>query len=67
MRHYIINKLKDLGYQIRETEITEEDVMMSDEVFISNATRGIAWVECFGDRHYDFRTTYKIHADLFGV
>lgn len=67
MRHYIIHKLKDLGYNIRETEITEEDVLISDEVFISNATRGIAWVECFGDKHYDFRTTYKIHADLFGV
>jgi branched-chain amino acid aminotransferase len=67
MRHYIIHKLKDLGYQIRETEITEEDVLAADEMFISNATRGIAWVECYGEKHFHFSTTYKIHADLFGV
>lgn len=67
MRHYIIDKLKTLGYNIREQEVLEEDLYMADEVFISNATRGIAWIESYGEKHFNFSMTYKIHTELFGV
>lgn len=67
MRQYIINKLRDLGYVVRETEISEEDLFAADEVFISNATRGISWIENYGEKHFSFSKTYKIHADLFGM
>lgn len=67
MRQYIIQKLKHLGYIIREQEVSEEDLLMADEVFISNATRGITWVESYKDSHYNFSTTYKLHAELFGL
>lgn len=67
MRQYIINKLRDLGYVVRETEISEDDIYSADEVFISNATRGIAWIENYGEKHFGFSKTYKIHADLFGM
>lgn len=67
MRQYIIQKLKHLGYAIKETEITEDDLMASDEIFISNATRGIAWIESYKEKNYDFKSTYKLHAELFGI
>lgn len=67
MRHYIIQKLKQLGYKVTETAVTEEDVLSADELFLSNATRGISWVESYKEQHYGFSKVYKIHADLFGL
>lgn len=67
MRQYIIGKLKDLGYKVRETEIAEEDLLSAEEVFVCNATRGISWIENYGERHYGFTKTYKLHAELFGI
>lgn len=67
MRQYVIQKLKNLGYSVKEQEVSEEELLMADEVFISNATRGIAWVESYKEKNYTFNTTYKIHADLFGI
>lgn len=67
MRQHIIEKLRNLGYKVRETEIEEQDLMAAEEVFICNATRGIQWVENFKEQHYGFSQIYKIHAELFGV
>lgn len=67
MRQYVLDKLRNLGYPIRETIITESDLEYADEIFISNATRGIAWIESYKDKNYGFSQTYKIHADLFGI
>lgn len=66
MRQYIITKLRNLGYTIKEQEITEADLMAADEIFICNATRGLVWIESYQDKYYGFSSTYKIHADLFG-
>ncbi|MCC6818666.1 MAG: aminotransferase class IV [Bacteroidia bacterium] len=67
MRHFIIEKLKHLGYIIKEAEVSVDDLIYADEVFISNATRGITWIESFGNKNYDFKMTYKLHAELFGI
>jgi branched-subunit amino acid aminotransferase/4-amino-4-deoxychorismate lyase len=67
MRHFILNKLKSLGCVVRETVITEEDLLNADEVFLTNATRGMTWVENYKESHYAFTRTYKIHADMFGI
>lgn len=67
MRQYILQNLKRLGYKVRETSITEDDLLQADEAFICNATRGIAWIESYKEKNYGFTGTYKIHADLFGV
>ncbi len=67
MRHYIIHKLRNLGCVVRETAITEEDLLNAEEVFLTNATRGMVWVESYKGSHYAFAKTYKIHADMFGI
>jgi len=67
MRHFILNKLRNLGCIIKETAISEDDLLNADEVFITNATRGITWVESYKGRNYAFSKTYKIHADMFGI
>lgn len=67
MRAHVIKKLKDLGYKVKETVVTEDDLLYADEAFITNATRGISWIENYGEKHFDFKTIYKIHADVFGV
>jgi branched-chain amino acid aminotransferase len=67
MRQYVLDKLRNLGYSIKETVLTESDLEYADEIFISNATRGIAWIESYKNKNYSFSQTYKIHADLFGI
>jgi branched-chain amino acid aminotransferase len=67
MRHFIVNKLRNLGCVVRETALTEEDLLQADEVFLTNATRGMTWVENYKDSHYTFAKTYKIHADMYGI
>lgn len=67
MRQFIINKLRNLGYTVKENPITEYELEQADEVFLTNATRGITWVESYKESHYSFDRVYKMHADLFGV
>jgi branched-chain amino acid aminotransferase len=67
MRHFIINKLRNLGCVTREIPISEEDLLNADEVFLTNATRGMVWVESYKDSNYAFSKTYKIHADMFAI
>jgi branched-chain amino acid aminotransferase len=67
MRHFILDKLRKLGYRVLETVVTEDDLLEAEEVFISNATRGISWVESYHDKHYGFSKIYKLHAELFGI
>ena len=43
MRNYILN-LRNLDFNIIETEVKTEDILNADEVFLSNAISGIKWV-----------------------
>lgn len=65
MRQHVINQCKILGKQIHETAITEEELLMADEVFVTNAGKGIQWVESFGDKHYGFTVTQGLFSEIF--
>jgi branched-subunit amino acid aminotransferase/4-amino-4-deoxychorismate lyase len=67
MRHFILNKLRNLGCVTQEIPISEEDLLNADEVFLTNATRGMVWVESYKGSNYAFSKTYKIHADMFAI
>ena len=44
MRNVIFNLLKQLNIEILERNITERDLEISDEIFLTNVVNGISWV-----------------------
>jgi branched-chain amino acid aminotransferase len=44
MRSHIINLLKANGLKVNETTITQEEILLADEIFLTNASSGIRWV-----------------------
>lgn len=65
MRQHIILSLKNLDYNIFETSISEEDLLQAEEVFLTNAIRGIIWVESYKQSIYDFKKVFAIHSQIF--
>jgi branched-chain amino acid aminotransferase len=60
MRRHLVNELKKENYSIIEKEIKIEDLLDADEVFFTNALRGIQWAEKFRDKTYKNTITKKI-------
>jgi branched-chain amino acid aminotransferase len=52
MRRMVIEKLKDSDYRIHQGEITSDELLNADEVFLTNAIAGIRWVESFRDKKF---------------
>lgn len=59
MRRYIIENLNS-DYNIIECPITIEELMDADEVFLSNAIRGIRWVKFIEDKKYGNKKVKEI-------
>lgn len=47
MRTYLLEKMRQAEYRIQETSVSAEDVEKADEVFLTNAIKGISWVKQF--------------------
>jgi branched-chain amino acid aminotransferase len=52
MRMAVINAAIRMGIEIFETNLTEEDVLFADEVFLTNAIQGVSWVGSFKQKRY---------------
>ncbi len=70
MRRHLIAQIRDAGlstealakagYAIREESITQDDLENADEIFLTNAIRGIRWVKQFGNKIYSNKITLEI-------
>ena len=65
MRKHIISILKQNNIEVAETTINIEDIVNADEVFLTNAIKGIMWVRQFGESNYVNFETRKIYNQLF--
>lgn len=52
MRRFVIDELKQKNFSVHQTELTEDDLLEADEVFCTNAIRGIRWVKQFKEKEY---------------
>lgn len=52
MRRFIIEKIQQAEFKIVEKTISIEELENADEVFLTNAIRGIRWVRQFLDKTY---------------
>lgn len=61
MRKHIIDTLCYNNIEVAETALKIEDIAQADEVFLTNAIKGIMWVRQFGDSNYANFETRKIY------
>lgn len=66
MRELLLTLTKAAGYRVSEKSITFADLLTANEVFLTNAVRGIRWVrECEG-KVYEFGQTEAVYQLLVG-
>lgn len=64
MRRYLLEQLPATGYQVQEKELTVDDLYKADEVFFTNATYGMRWVQSCGQYKYTNLITTAIYNNL---
>ena len=64
MRAHLILLLKQKGMRVQETTITVNDILETDELFITNAIRGIKWVGRCCEKNYTNHKLKMIIQDL---
>ncbi len=65
MRRFIIEKLKlSSGIKVIEKAISLEDVQNADEVFLTNAIKGIRWVKQFKNIDYKNKVIQDIYTSI---
>lgn len=52
MRKQVLQLAKKLGYKVYEDVVTHTDLNNADEVFLTNAIKGILWVKQFENKPY---------------
>lgn len=52
MRKQIIGLAQQEGLAVNETEVSMDDVLNADEVFLTNATKGVQWVQYLNEVEY---------------
>jgi branched-chain amino acid aminotransferase len=60
MRRYLIEKIKNAGFDMRETILSTENIKDADEIFLSNSISGIRWVKQFREIEYTNILTKEI-------
>jgi branched-chain amino acid aminotransferase len=52
MRKYLLQRCRKEGLPVMETTITPDELQHASEVFLTNAVRGIRWVQRVGENNY---------------
>lgn len=61
MRQYLLKKLQAADYPVQEATLSVNDILVADEVFLTNAIHGIRWVRQFRDMSYGNVKTVEIY------
>lgn len=67
MRRFLLSTLPAAGFPVHERPVTIGDLLDADEVFLSNAIRGIRWVQTFRTSRYTGHLSRTIHNQLIKV
>ncbi len=52
MRHTMLDLISRAGYHIMERGLLEKNLLEAEEVFITNAVRGVQWIGAYKDKRY---------------
>lgn len=61
MRKHLIGQFQEHGMAVEETRIQIKDLLEADEIFLSNAIRGIRWVGRFREKQYGHEITRGLY------
>lgn len=61
MRKYLLQCCRKEGLPIEETQIAVDELLNANEVFLTNAIRGIKWVKQVGVAGYSFKTSALLY------
>jgi len=64
MRQYIIRSCKQHGIPITEAALTTDELLAADEVFLTNAIRGIRWVKQVASSAYQCSASKMLYHQL---
>lgn len=64
MRQHTLNRLKIAGITCTQKEISIEEVLLADEIFLTNSIYNLRWVQRVGNREYSSSFTQKIYTLL---
>jgi branched-chain amino acid aminotransferase len=64
MRKFLFQQIPNLGFEIKEENISEQLLLDADEVFLSNSIYNIRWVAGIGEKQYDNSFTRKLFDNL---
>jgi branched-chain amino acid aminotransferase len=64
MRRYLLENMPRVGFSIQEKMVTSDDLLNADEMFLTNAIRGIRWVGSFQARQFTNQLTAKVYQQL---
>ncbi|WP_158660969.1 aminodeoxychorismate lyase [Thiomicrorhabdus sp. Milos-T2] len=60
-RYQLLFLLETLGYDVQQVDLKIEDILQADELFFSNAVRGIQPVKRLLESQFELQQTQKIH------
>jgi branched-chain amino acid aminotransferase len=61
MRRFLLDELKRSGYRTHQQEITEQQLLDADEVFLTNSIYDMRYVERFRDKIYSQQQGFSIY------
>ena len=64
MRRYLLENLQTSGFQVKEQKLETTDLGDANEIFLTNAIRGIRWVKQFRNKIFENTHSLKIFNEL---
>ena len=64
MRRFLLDELKKNSYRTRQQEITEQQLIEADEIFLTNSIYDMRWVAKFRDKTYANEHSLSIYKKL---
>lgn len=64
VRRFLTDELKKRGYPIHQEEISEQELLEADEVFLTNSIYDIRWVKTYKNKNYSCTQTFSIYQQL---
>ena len=64
MRRHLLENMPAAGFSIEQKPVTIEDLLGAEEVFLTNALKGIHWVASFRASRYTDKLSSQIHKQL---
>lgn len=64
MRRTMLQSLPAAGFHVKEKQLTVEELLTSDEIFLTNSIYNLRWVQRIGDTVFKNTLTRKIYTNI---